>query len=186
MVFDGFVTLRWGVMGHVGPLYPAFSLFLIDVRGSWGSLLLASFSAPSSPAVQLRVKYWLLAMPRRFRSALRTSQRTTDYPFCRLAAWETSRVVVLAYAAVRHRVMDIDALHHAGCCDPACQRRCGVANCGRAHLASSSPRRRERLFGCRLPAARSPRQPLGVLALPLLSRKQEVESSLFPVRARGA
>ena len=54
-IFDGFVTTPWGAMGHPGPLYHVYALFMagamtISVIGCWRAL-----AAPIDPTVRLRV-----------------------------------------------------------------------------------------------------------------------------------
>jgi transcriptional regulator with GAF, ATPase, and Fis domain len=109
LVFDGFVTLRWGVMGHVGPLYPAFSLFLIAAEAVGVAYCLRALFAPASPTVQLRVKYWLFATVAAFPLGITNIAANCGLPTLPLGSLgNIALVVVLAYAAVRYRLMDID------------------------------------------------------------------------------
>jgi len=182
LVFDGFVTLRWGTMGHPGPLYPAFSLLLIAGEALGVAYCLRTLSATASPLVRLRVKYWLLATAAAFPLGVTNMAANCGFSVLPLGSvGNIALVAVLTYAAVRHRVMDIDVF---------------IMRAAATLLASVAlvlPIAGAVIWVHRLPAGLSGLLVAGCLLLAALvsllvfSRfrsylEQEVETSLFPMR----
>jgi transcriptional regulator with GAF, ATPase, and Fis domain len=182
LVFDGFVTVRWGTMGHAGPLYPAFLAFLIVAEVSGVVCCLRALSAPASPAIQLRVNYWLLA-----NAAATLLSITNVAANCGLSVLplgslgNIALVAVLAYAAVRHRLMGIDVFIMRAAATLLASVALVLPIAGSIIWAHDLPAGLSGLLvaGCLLLAA--------LVSLLVFSRfrsylEQEVETSLFPMR----
>jgi transcriptional regulator with GAF, ATPase, and Fis domain len=108
-VMNGFVTVRWGTMGRPGPLYPAFALFLIAAIIMGVTVCCRTLSAAVDARVRLRVKYWLVAAAAAFLLGLTNFAANYGLPIPPLGSLgNIALVCILTYAAVRHRVMDID------------------------------------------------------------------------------
>ena len=187
-VVDGFVPAPWGAMGHPGPLFPAFGLFLVAAVAVGVVSCSRALSVTVSPATRLRVKYWLLAAAAGFPFGLAHIGANYNLPMPPFGGLANILIVgVLTYAVVHHRVMDIDVV---------------IMRAAATLLASVAlvlPIAGAVIWVHRLPAGLSGSLVSGCLLLAALvslfvfSRfrsylEQEVENSLFPMRhaARNA
>ncbi len=181
-VLDGFVAVRWGVMGQPGPLYSAYAVFVAFAITTSAVTCWRTLSEPLDPAVRLRVRYWLLAAAAAFPLSLTNIAANYRLPVLPLGSLGNIALVgVLTYAAVRHRVMDIDIFIMRAAATLLASVALVLPIAGAVIWLHHLPAGVSGLLvaGCLLLAA--------LVSLSVFSRlrsylEQEVESSLFPMR----
>ncbi|HVO25554.1 MAG TPA: ATP-binding protein [Candidatus Margulisiibacteriota bacterium] len=99
----------WGFSSVGGPFYNLFSVFVLANCSAALLVLVHDYRASTEPRMRLQLKFWLVgawvAVPLGLTNLL-PSYGVRFYPLGSLgnAAW----VAIVAYAIVRHRLMDID------------------------------------------------------------------------------
>jgi len=111
LVSVGFVNYSWGAIVRPGPLHPALVVFLITWVGLGIFLCRRTLRDSANPLVRLRAKYWLMGVMVSFPLGLVNFLANYGVPvFPTGSLGNIFLVGVVAYAAVRHRLMDIDVL----------------------------------------------------------------------------
>ena len=181
-VLGGVVAVPWGAMSRPGPLYPAFGLFVVAAEGVGVVSCWRALSAPVSPATRLRAKYWLFAAAAAFPLGFTHIGANYRLPMLPLGSLGNILVVgILTYAAVRHRVMDIDLFIMRAAATLLASVAVVLPIAGMLIWMHQLPAGTSGLLvgGCLLLAA--------LVSLLVFSRfrsyiEQEVERSLFPMR----
>ena len=105
----GVIDYPWGALSRPGPLHPLFVMFVITSPAVGAILCRHALRNSQTASVRLRAKYWLLGVavfaPLGFVNFL-VNYGMPIYPTGSLG--NILLVAVLTYAAVRHRLMDID------------------------------------------------------------------------------
>jgi transcriptional regulator with GAF, ATPase, and Fis domain len=108
MFIDGHLQYPWGTFGRPGVLYPGFVAYtVVCVVIAYG--LGSAGTKRSDAAVRLRAKYWLWGL--RVFAPLGCGNFLVNYGVHMLPTGSLGNILLvalLAYAAVRHRLMDID------------------------------------------------------------------------------
>lgn len=185
LVIAGFVNQPWGSYGRAGALFPLFVAPEIAPIIAGFFLCLQTLKQEPAEGTRLLVKYWLLAAA--FGFPLGATNLLTNYgfPIFPMGALGTMLAIgIVAYAAVRHRLMDIDVF---------------IMRLATTLLASAAvvlPIAGVVIWAHHLPVGVSGALVIGCLLLPAIvsllvfSRfrsylEQEVESSFFPTRRAG-
>ncbi len=185
LIFAGFVSHPWGVVARPGKLHLAVVAFVVVWIGLGCLLCLRRTTQVVAPDVRLRVKYWLLGAAVVFPLSL--VNFLANYGLQIIppsSAANITAIGILAYAAVRHRLMDIDVF---------------IMRAAATLLASTAvvlPIAGTVIWVHHLPVGVSGALVIGCLLLPAIvsllvfSRfrsylEQEVESSFFPTRRAG-
>ncbi len=111
VLVSGLRQFPWGYSSVGGPFYNVFALFVVSNCCAALGVLLYDYRTTTDPRSRLQLKFWLagalIALPLGLTNLL-PSYGITFYPLGNLgeAAWAT----IVAYAIVRHRLMDIDVV----------------------------------------------------------------------------
>ena len=105
----------WGWYVEPGPLYPAFTVTLVVFLLLWVERVWSSYRHPSSPRQRVQAKFWLFACLIQIPFALTNLLPIYGfnvYPLGNLGSVMFTGIV--AYAIVRHRLMDVDYVVRKG------------------------------------------------------------------------
>ncbi len=109
LVYSGFVTYKWGAMLQPAPGYRVEVVFSLVWISLAAFVCARALQQSSDPAARIRSKYWLLSVAVFFPLGLLnflSNYGVSVVPPSGLG--NIAMVAIMAYAAVRHRVMDID------------------------------------------------------------------------------
>jgi two-component system NtrC family sensor kinase len=104
-------AFAWGYYSVTGPLYSLFTLAVIVNFGAALAILVSDYFSTSDPRVRLQLKFWLLGALFAFPLGCTNLLPAYGIPFYPLgnlanAVWAG----LVAYAIIRHRLMDIDVV----------------------------------------------------------------------------
>ena len=108
-------VVRWGYYSVGTPLYDFFTVLVIANFASVFALLIYEYRTTPEPRMRLQLKFWLFGMAVALPLGLTNLLPAYGIPFYPLgnlgsAAWAG----ILAYAIVRHRLMDIEVVVSKG------------------------------------------------------------------------
>ena len=181
-IFAGFVAYPWYVIARAGKLHPALVAFAIAWIGLGCLVCLRCTRQVVVPDVQLRVKYWLLSAAVAFPLSLVNflANYGLQIPLPSSVA-NILMIGILAYAAVRYRLMDIDRFIMRAAATLLASAAVVLPIAGAVIWVHHLPVgvSGALVIGCLLLAA--------IVSLLVFSRfrsyiEQEVESSFFPAR----
>ncbi|MFQ5668187.1 MAG: sigma 54-interacting transcriptional regulator [Candidatus Binatia bacterium] len=182
LIIERVVDRNWGAVGQAGSLYPLFVVFTVLWIGLAVLVCVRALKSPISPRTRLRVKYWLLGAAAAVPLGFTNFFTNYDVPIFPLGSLGNILMVgVIAYAAVRHHLMDIDRF---------------IIRAGATVLASVAivlPLAGAVIWMRHLPLAPAGSLVAGCLLLAAMVSlvvfshfrayiEQEVESSFFPIR----
>ncbi|MFI5398732.1 MAG: sigma 54-interacting transcriptional regulator [Candidatus Binatia bacterium] len=108
-VIAGFLTYSWGSVARPGPLHPLVVTFAVVCAGLGIFVCVQALKQSPDASVRIRAKYWLLGIAVFFPTVL--INFLANYGLSVFPTGSIGNIVmvgILAYAAVRHRLMDID------------------------------------------------------------------------------
>ena len=185
LIFAGFVAYPWYVIARPGKLHPALVAFAVVWIGLGCLLCLRRTTRLVAPDVQLRVKYWLLSAAVAFPLSL--VNFLANYGMQIILPSSVANITmigILTYAAVRHRLMDIDVFIMRAAATLLASAAVVLPIAGVVIWVHHLPVGVSGVLviGCLLLAA--------IVSLLVFSRfrsylEQEVESSFFPTRRAG-
>jgi len=182
LMITGIIEYSWGTVSVPGPLYKYHITFCIlsALLGLW--LCTRTLRSDCEPAVRLRAKYWIVAVVVFVPLALTNFLVNYGLPIVPPGSLgNIGFVCLLAYAAVRHRLMDIDVFIMR------------TAATLLASIAVALPLAMAVIWGYHLPFGASSVLVIGAMLLAATVSliafsgfraylEQQVESSLFPSR----
>jgi transcriptional regulator with GAF, ATPase, and Fis domain len=108
-VVSGFLTYSWGSVTRPGPLHPLVVTFAVVWAGLGSFVCIQALKRSPDPSVRIRAKYWLLGVAVFFPTVLVNFLANYGVPVFPVGSIGNILMVgIFTYAAVRHRLMDID------------------------------------------------------------------------------
>ena len=109
LIFDGFRTYPWGSIMRPGPAHPVHVAFTLIRVCSGVVICRATLKRSRDSSERIRAKYWLFSVAVFFPLGLVNFLANYGVPvFPTSSIGNILMIAILAYAAVRHRLMDID------------------------------------------------------------------------------
>jgi transcriptional regulator with GAF, ATPase, and Fis domain len=108
-LFVGFLNYPWGRIHRPGPLYPLLVVFLLVSPAAGAFICQRVLRSSAGAAVRLRAKYWLLGVA--IFVPISCVNFLANYGVSMVPIGSLGNIFLVAlwtYAAVRHRLMDID------------------------------------------------------------------------------
>ena len=109
LLFDGFHTYTWGSIGRPGPLHPLLVTFMLASPFVGAVICVYALNTAESAVVRLRARYWLLGVATFL--PLSAVNLLANYGVPVIPTGSLGNILLVAlwtYAAVRHRLMDMD------------------------------------------------------------------------------
>jgi transcriptional regulator with GAF, ATPase, and Fis domain len=109
LLFRGFVTYPWGRLHQPGPLHPLLIIFMLASPAVGVGICRYVLKLSTNAAVRLRARYWLLGVA--IFVPLSCVNLLANYGVPVVPTGSIANILLVAlwtYAAVRHRLMDID------------------------------------------------------------------------------
>ncbi|MBI3782711.1 MAG: sigma 54-interacting transcriptional regulator [Deltaproteobacteria bacterium] len=111
LVFSDFIQYDWGAVKHPGPLFVPFAIFAYLSVGLSASISFISFRRTPEGQRRLRIKYWLLGLgsflPLASTNILANFGHPLPFPVGALG--NVFLAALWAYAAIRHRLVEVDS-----------------------------------------------------------------------------
>ncbi len=109
MLFDGFINYPWGAIGRPGPLHPLLVMFMLGAPAAGAVICRHVLKTSTSSSARQRARYWLLGVA--IFLPLGCVNLLANYGIPMIPTGSIGNILLIAlwtYAAVRHRLMDID------------------------------------------------------------------------------